>query len=180
MTNLEIIKNRFRLIRNRVIPRDASESVKLLTFIVVISLFGLGGFFFFFKVFKYLAGIEVIGVSLINKTIETAFFIFFSMLVFSNIITSLATFYRNKELDMLFSFPIPGRNIYLTKLFENGFYSSWATLIISLPLILAYGLVMRVSIFYYPLSLGGLLFFTIIPSTIGSIIIIGLSRLFPG
>ncbi len=177
---LAIFRNRLRIVFKRMVPHDTNELVKLLSFIAVISVFAVGGFFFFFKVFKYLLGLEIIGPALIHKAIETAFFIFFSMLIFSNIITSLSTFYRNDELHMLFSLPISPRIVYLSKLFENGFYASWATLIISLPLILSFGLVMKAGAFYYIISIIALLFFMIIPTTIGSMIIVILSRLFPG
>ncbi len=116
MGSIEIFRNRLRIIRSRLTPRNAAEWVRLLSFIVVISAFALAGFFFFFRIFKYLVGIEVIGIALINKTIETAFFIFFSMLFFSNIVTSLSTFYRNDELEMLFTFPVAPRNIFISKI----------------------------------------------------------------
>ncbi len=179
MGSIEIFRNRLRIIRSRLTPRNAAEWVRLLSFIVVISAFALAGFFFFFRIFKYLVGIEVIGIALINKTIETAFFIFFSMLFFSNIVTSLSTFYRNDELEMLFAFPVAPRNIFISKIIENGFYASWATLIISLPLVLAFGLVMKVSFIFYPVAVAALLVFMVIPSVAGSTTIVALSRLFP-
>ncbi|MEO0225948.1 MAG: hypothetical protein ABIL05_03230 [candidate division WOR-3 bacterium] len=180
METIGLLQNRFRIIRHYLTPHNFREIVKILSFIIVISIFMIGSFLFFFKVFKYLKGIEAIGSALITKTIETAFFIFFNMLVFSNIITSFSTFYRSGELNLLFSLPIPPKSIFLAKFLENSFYASWATLIFSLPLILSFGLIMQVDPIYYPLTIIALIPFMIIPTSIGSLITIFLSKLFPG
>ena len=114
-----------------------------------------------------------------DRIIEMAFFIFFSMLLFSNVITSFSTFYNNKELDFLFSLPIQPTSIYLAKLFENCIYASWATMILALPLITAYGIQIQAPALYYPISLASIFIYMIIPATLASLLIFIILRVFP-
>jgi ABC-2 type transport system permease protein len=123
--------------------------------------------------------VEVIGFALMDRIIEMAFFIFFTMLLFSNVITSFSTFYNNKELDFLFSLPIQPTSIYLGKLFENCIYASWATMVLALPLITAYGITTQAPVFYYPVSIVSILIYLIIPATVASLLIFTVFRLFP-
>ena len=123
--------------------------------------------------------VEEIGFALMDRIIEMAFFVFFTMLLFSNVITSFSTFYNNKELDFLFSLPIQPTSIYLGKLFENCIYASWATMIIALPLISAYGFQIQAPAIYYPITLASILIYMVIPATLASLLIFVILRVFP-
>jgi ABC-2 type transport system permease protein len=123
--------------------------------------------------------VEVIGPALIDRTVEMSFFIFFMMLLFSNIITSFSTFFNNRELDFLFSLPVRPTTIYLAKLFENAVYASWATMVIAFPLIIAYGVCHNASFIYYPISIAGAFIYIIIPAAAASIMIFAIASLFP-
>ena len=153
--------------------------IELLSFVFVIGCFLFGSYYVFFRIFKYLVTVEAIGFALMDRIIEMAFFVFFTMLLFSNVITSFSTFYNNKELDFLFSLPIQPTSIYLSKLFENCIYASWATMILALPLISAYGIVTHAPVFYYPLSIVSILIYLIIPATMASLLIFAIFRIFP-
>ena len=130
-----IFITRIRIIAKSILSMHALE---LLSFVFVIGCFLFGSYYVFFRIFKYLMTVEAIGFALMDRIIEMVFFIFFTMLLFSNVITSFSTFYNNKELDFLFSLPIQPTSIYLSKLFENCIYASWATMVLALPLITAY------------------------------------------
>ena len=116
------------------------NAIRLTSFIFVIGCFLAGAFYILFRIFTYLMTIEIIGPLLMDRIIEMAFFVFFIMLLFSNVITSFSTFYNDRELDFLFSLPVRPTSIYLAKLFENCIYASWATMVIALPLVVAYGI----------------------------------------
>ncbi len=153
--------------------------IRIVSFIFVISSFLGGSYYIFFRIFSYLSRLEVIGPALMDRTIEMAFFIFFIMLLFSNIITSFSTFYRTRELDFLFTLPIKPTPLYLSKLFENSLYASWATLVVILPLIGAYGVGSKAPILYYPVSFLSVLVYLIIPASIASVIIFLIVVAFP-
>ncbi|MEO0106235.1 MAG: hypothetical protein ABIL46_02760 [candidate division WOR-3 bacterium] len=157
----------------------AINFIRILSFIFVISCFLCGSYYIFYRIFSYLSSLEIIGIGLMDRTIEMAFFIFFIMLLFSNIITSFSTFYNNQELNFLFTLPIKPTTIYLSKLFENSIYSSWATLVVILPLIIAYGICSKASVLYYPVSLFSIFIYLVIPASAASIIIFLIIVAFP-
>jgi len=153
--------------------------MRWISFLFVIGCFLAGSYYLLFRIFSYLLTVEVIGFALMDRIIEMAFFVFFIMLLFSNVITSFSTFYNDRELDFLFSLPIRPTSIYLAKLLENCVYASWATMVIAFPLVIAYGITTRAQLIYYPLSLISSLIYLIIPATIASLLIFTILRLFP-
>ena len=155
------------------------SALRAATFIFVITAFVLGAYYTFFRVFSYLVTVDVIGPVLLDRVIEMALFVFFIMLLFSNIITSFSTFYNNRELDFLFSLPVQPTSIYLAKFFENCIYASWATLVVAWPLIIAYGVTTNAPIFYYPVSVFSILIYLIIPAALASSLIAFILRVFP-
>jgi ABC-2 type transport system permease protein len=155
------------------------NALRTASFTLVISLFTCGAYYTFFRVFNYLATFEVIGPVLLDRVIEMSLFVFFIMLLFSNVITSFSTFYNNRELDFLFSLPVQPTSIYLAKLFENCLYASWATLVIALPLITAYGVTSGLPITYYPAAFVGVVVYMVIPAAIASAMIAIILRVFP-
>ncbi|MGB3480278.1 MAG: hypothetical protein WBB67_14105 [bacterium] len=171
-----IFITRIRIIAKSILSMHALE---LLSFVFVIGCFLFGSYYVFFRIFKYLVTVEAIGFALMDRIIEMAFFIFFTMLLFSNVITSFSTFYNNKELNFLFSLPIQPTSIYLSKLFENCIYASWATMVLALPLITAYGITTHAPVFYYPMSIVSILIYLIIPGTVASLLVFAIFRLFP-
>jgi ABC-2 type transport system permease protein len=176
--------NDFRLIlgtRIRMILKSirSMSTLRAATFVFVIAAFVLGAYYLFFKVFTYLVTVEVIGPVLLDRVIEMALFVFFIMLLFSNIITSFSTFYNSRELDFLFSLPVQPTSIYLTKFFENCIYASWATLVVAWPLIIAYGVTTQAPVVYYPVSVFSILVYLIIPAALASSLIAFILRIFP-
>ncbi|HEC77842.1 MAG TPA: hypothetical protein ENI34_01700 [candidate division WOR-3 bacterium] len=171
-----LIRSYFKGITNSL---KTMHPIKIASFVFVIGCFLVGSYYLFLRLFLYLTGIEIIGIVLLDKTIEMALFVFFFMLLFSNVITSFSTFYNNRELSFLFSLPVRPTSIYLAKLFENCVYASWATTVIAFPLILAYGIVTKVQFIYYPLSVVSILIYLIIPAAAASLLIFIILRLFP-
>lgn len=155
------------------------NAVRAASFVFVIGVFVFGAYYTFFKVFSYLVTVEVIGPVLLDRVIEMALFVFFIMLLFSNIITSFSTFYNSRELDFLFSLPVQPTSIYLAKFFENCIYASWATLVVAWPLIIAYGVTSNAPIAYYPVSVLSVLIYLIIPAAVASSLIAFMLRIFP-
>ncbi len=177
MKDFQIISlSRIKTINKTITSMSATRWI---SFLFVISCFLAGSYYLLFRIFSYLASVEVIGFALMDRIIEMAFFVFFIMLLFSNVITSFSTFYNDRELDFLFSLPIRSTSIYLAKLFENCIYASWATMVIALPLVIAYGITTRAQLIYYPLSIISSLIYLIIPATLASLLIFVVLRLFP-
>jgi len=173
---LLIFRARLRTIGNTL---SRLGPLRTVSFIFVITCFFSGAFYVLFRIFNYLAAAELIGMSLIDRTLEMAFFVFFIMLLFSNIITSFSTFYNNQELEFLFSLPVPSTSIYLAKLFENSIYASWATMVLALPMVVAYGVALKAPVLFYPVAVVSIFIYLIIPAALASILIFLLLTVFP-
>ena len=128
---------------------------------------------------SYFRTIEGLGDLLALRLLSMVLLTFFSILVFSNIVTSLSTFYLSGELDILPSSPITIENIYRAKFIETIVDSSWMTLIYGLPVFIAYGAVFKASPSYYPGLVLTIIPFLIIPAGIGIIVTMLLVNAFP-
>jgi ABC-2 type transport system permease protein len=171
-----IISSRWKIIATSI---TSMRLLRIASFVFVISCFLVGAYYLFFRVFGYVATVEVIGHALMDRIIEMAFFVFFIMLVFSNVITSFSTFFNNRELEFLFTLPVQPTSIYLVKLLESCTYASWATMVVALPLVAAYGVVMRAPVFYYPIAASSIFIYIIIPAVLASMFIFAIFRFLP-
>ena len=86
--------------------RDEGGRGKAIVLGTVGLLFWLFVFGMCFKVLKYFRGIEEIGSLLAGKMIGLVFLSFASVLLLSNVITALSSFFLAKDLDLLVSSPV--------------------------------------------------------------------------
>lgn len=174
--NLFLLKIRLKRVLTSI---SSMNKFNLVTYLLVISLFLVGGFLFFHRLFGFLSGIELIGVIIADKLIAYSFFIFLLLLLMSNGVTALSTLYHSEELNFLHSTPLHPSNIFTLKSIETIFYSSWATLIGALPLVLAYIVSFKATYASIFLILVPLLAFISIPAGFGVSLIIILKKLNP-
>jgi ABC-2 type transport system permease protein len=160
----------------RLAPGDGLKTVMLV-------LLGLGFWAFMFamsfKVLSYFRTIEGLGDLLALRLLSMILLTFFSILVFSNIVTSLSTFYLSGELDILLSAPVKIEDVFRAKFVETIIDSSWMTLIYGMPVFIAYGAVFKASVWYYLGLIGAIIPFLIIPAAAGIIITMLLVKSFP-
>ena len=84
------------------------EKKRLLRVIIFFSiglLFWLGTFLLFYRVLRYFSSIEVIGALIASKLLSMVFLTLFSLLIFSNVITALSTYFLSDDLQLLNSLP---------------------------------------------------------------------------
>jgi ABC-2 type transport system permease protein len=176
---LLLLSPRHYAIKNRLSRFAPGDGLKT----VVLSLLGFGFWAFMFgvsfKVLAYFRTIEGLGDLLALRLLSMILLTFFSILVFSNIVTSLSTFYLSGELDILLSSPVKIENIYRAKFIETIVDSSWMTLIYGLPVFIAYGVVFKASLAYYLVLVSTIVPFLIIPAGIGIIVTMLLVNAFP-
>jgi ABC-2 type transport system permease protein len=102
-------------------------------------LFGLH--YGFYRLLKYLATVELIGVLLTWKLTAMLLLMTFSMVVVSSLLTALTTLFYSYDLKFLLKAPVSLRSIFLDKSLESAFFASWMIGLILVPYIAA---VMRV------------------------------------
>ncbi len=147
---------------------DGERMMKIIVGLFVITCFFGGSFFFFYRIFNYLGGLQDIGLLLINKIISLGFLAIFIMLIISNIVTSITTLYRSRETSFLISTPASHNDVFTVKFIDNIFFSTWAVLLLGMPIIFAYGIVRDFRFWHYIYTiLFALLPFIIIPACLG-------------
>ncbi len=108
--------------------------------------------------------------------------IIFYLLILSNLVTGFSTFYRSPEVAFLMTLPVDNKQIFRIKFIENLVYSSWAILILGIPLTLGYGALQGLSVWQYVLVFfTGILPFLFIATVSASLLLmllVFLSRFF--
>lgn len=80
-----------------------------------------------------------LGEVFLDRLVYLGWSIIFYLLILSNLVTGFSTYYRSPEVAFLFTLPIDAKQIFRIKFFENLLYSSWAVMVLGIPLTLAYG-----------------------------------------
>lgn len=118
--------------------------------------FGSAGLFFWGGVFAlslrvlfYFRSIEDFGTLLAHKLLSMVLITFFSLLIFSNILTALSKLYLSRDLALVHSTPVSSYKIFLARWIESMLDSSWMVVVYTLPVFIAYGVVFHGSVFYY-------------------------------
>jgi len=158
---------------------DKKKLFHFVIFFTIGLLFWCGTFLIFFRVLSYFSRIELIGALLASKLLAMIFLTFFSLLIFSNVITALSTYFLSDDLQLLNVLPMPRGSLYTSRFIENIVNSSWTVLFFSFPVFLAYGLVYKASLLYYLTLIGVIVPFLMISAALGIVLILLLVYIFP-
>jgi ABC-2 type transport system permease protein len=149
------------------------------------SLLLLGGLFWWglyalaSKMLRYFKGAEDIGTTLAGKLLGMILLALGSILLLSNVIGALSSFFLSRDLDTLAAAPIKWRNLYGAKFLETMLHSSWMVALLAIPILAAYGVVFEGGIGYALVGLAAMLPFLAIPTAIGSATTLALVTVFP-
>src|SRR5687767_967013 len=139
------------------------------------------GFIFavLYRLLVYFRGVQEIGPLLAGKLLGVILISFLSILLLSNVITALSSFFLAKDLDLLVAAPVDWLRLYGAKLLETALHSSWMVVLLATPMFAAYGVVYHGGWAFPLLVLGLFVPFLLIPTVIGSAITLLLVNLFP-
>jgi len=116
-------------IGNRLRHRQSRDLIRPIVMTLLAFFFWVIIFTLFYKVLVYFKSIEILGEVLLAKLMAVVFLTFFLMLIVSNIITSLSTYFLSEDTRLILSVPVSTEKIYLAKYFITPNISShWATL----------------------------------------------------
>ena len=167
-----LLRPRYLSFKNRGISKNLKG--RKLRFFVLSTIgftFWAGTFAIFYRVLTYFQGIEGFGDILAYKLLSMALITFFSLLIFSGILTSLAKLYLSKDLSLVHSMPVSREKIFLSRWIESTMDSSWMVFIYSLPLFLSYGVVYKVGVSYYAMVAVNVLPFCLVASSLSALIV---------
>ena len=177
---LTLLKPRLLSFKNRGISGNPKgRKLRFLIFGTIGFAFWGGTFSIFYRALTYFHGLEGFGDILAYKLLSMAFITFFSLLIFSGILTSLSKLYLSRDLSLVHSMPVSREKIFLSRWIESTIDSSWMVLIYSLPFFLPYGIVYKAGAFYYAMLGANLLSFCLIASSLSALIVMVAAVLLP-
>jgi ABC-2 type transport system permease protein len=132
-----------------------------------------------YRVLRYIREVPEIGDLLAGKMLAVILLAFLSILLLSNLITALSTFFLAKDLDLLVGAPVSGPRIYLAKLGETIVHSSWMVALLAIPIFTAYGTVYHGGTLFPIVAAGAFLPVLILPAVTGTVFTVLLVNVFP-
>lgn len=146
---------------------------------------GVGAFFWAFvfaviyRMLLYFRGTQGIGDVLAGKLLGLALVTFLMILLLSNVITALSSFFLSDDLELLMAAPVRSGSLYGARLVETIVHSSWMVALLAVPLLIAYGVAYAAGPAYYVLAVATLGPFLVLPAVVGSALTLVLVNVFP-
>jgi len=159
--------------------RASGGTGKLVILAIVGGLFWAGVFGVLFKILKSLRAVEELGPLIPGKILGLILLSFISILVLSNVITALSSFFLAKDLDLLVSAPVDWLRLYLAKLGETLLHSSWMVALMAVPILAAYGVVFKGGVLFALYAIVAIVPMLILPAVLGSAVTLVLVNIFP-
>jgi ABC-2 type transport system permease protein len=166
-----------RLLAARHALRRSPKKVALLA--TVTAVFWIGSFLCVQRTLAYFQTIAALGPLLTQRLLIMVFVSFFAVLVISNVVSALSTFYLAADVRLLLAAPVGTRRLHQARFIETLVASSWMVLLFGLPIFLAYGVVYRAGPVFYAATLATLVPFLVIPAALGVLVTTGLVLVFP-
>jgi ABC-2 type transport system permease protein len=159
--------------------RASGGTGKLVILALVGGAFWAGVFGVLYRILKALRAVEELGPLIPGKMLGLILLSFISILVLSNVITALSSFFLARDLDLLVSAPLDWLRLYLAKLSETLLHSSWMVALMIVPILTAYGVVYKGGLLFALYALIAVVPMLILPAVFGCAVTLILVNLFP-
>jgi len=147
---LTLLRPRFFSFKNKgFFKNDRGRGVKLLLFGGMGICFWGGIFGVSLRVLTYFKEISELGDILAYKLLSMILLTFFSLLIFSSILTSISKLYLSRDLYLVHAMPVSSFRIFIARWIESTLDSSWMVVVYALPVFISYGIVYRAGFFFY-------------------------------
>ena len=132
-----------------------------------------------YRLLAYFRGAEEIGALLAAKLLGLVLVGFSSILLLSNVITALSSFFLAKDLDLLVAAPVDWLRVYGAKALETMVASSWMVALVAVPLFAAYGIVFDGGPGFLGVVAAVMVPFLALPAALGAAATLVLVNVFP-
>jgi len=176
---VHLLLPKWQSIRARATKKEKGSAGHIIMLGILGAAFWAVIFIVLFRLLSYFKGVPEIGPLLAGKLLGLLLVSFFGMLLLSNIIASLSTFFLAKDLDLLVAGPVDWLRLYFAKLTETLAYSSWMVILLAVPIFVAYGIVFEGGPMFFFVALGSLIPFLILPAVVGTAVTLILVNAFP-
>lgn len=165
--------------KNEFLRRGERKRLRRVVFLCLALGFWMATYWTIKRVLVYFQTVYELGPALAYQLLLIILLTFLSMLLFSNLITALSTYFLARDLDLVLSAPTSPSAFFYSRLITTTVNSSWMVLFFSLPIFAAYGSVFRGGGYFYLWVILVLPLFVIIPAAVGVLITHLLVRLLP-
>src|SRR5688572_4713668 len=176
---LHLLLPKFLSARAKPLGKGENRVGRLLLFTAIGGAFWLMVFGLLYRLLNYFRGIPEIGALLAGKLLGITFLSLLGILVLSNVVTALSSFFLAKDLDLLVAAPVDWLRLYGAKLLETTVHSSWMVVLIATPVLTAYGISYDGGFLYPLIAIAALLPLLFIPAALGSALTLLLVNIFP-
>lgn len=126
-----------------------------------------------------LRAVEEIGPLLAARLLGLGLLLFLGILLLSNLIASLSSFFLARDLPAIRSSPVDWLSVYAARLVETVMSSSWMVVLVLVPVVAAYARVYEGGLGFIAVVAVSIVPFLIIPAAVGSALTLLLVRVFP-
>jgi ABC-2 type transport system permease protein len=176
---LTLMRPKWLTARARAAAGERGRGARWAVLGVVGAVFWAIAFGLLYRVLRYFAGVEEIGALLAGKLLGLLLLSFAAILLLSNIIAALSSFFLAKDLDLLVSSPVDWLSFYGSRLLETALHSSWMVVLLAAPMLFAYGMAFDADLWFVLAAVAGFIPFLLIPSALGSAVTLVLVNIFP-
>ncbi|MDX1579301.1 MAG: hypothetical protein R3266_12500, partial [Gemmatimonadota bacterium] len=131
------------------------------------------------KLLAALLEVPEVGPLLASKLLGLALLLFLGILLLSNLIAALSSFFLARDLGTVHEAPVDWLGVYGARLLETLGSSSWMVLLMLLPVLAVYQSIYGGDAGFYAVALLSLIPYLVIPAAVGSAITLVLVRVFP-
>ncbi len=179
MKILTLISPRWWAFRNGFVFGGRRFLVKILSMLAMAVSFWVGIYVIFYRVLSYFQRVEEFGDLLAYKLLTMVFLTFFGLLVFSNVIVALSTFFLSQDLGTIHATPVSMGELFVARFFDTLLESSWMVLLFGIPIFTAYGLVYKAPVVYYLGLTSVMIPYLILAAALGVTLTMVLVQVFP-
>ena len=176
---LHLLSPKFLSARAKPLGQTENRVGRLILFTAIGGAFWFAVFGLLYRLLKYFRGIPEIGALLAGKLLGLTFLSLLGILILSNVVTALSTFFLAKDLDLLVAGPVDWLRLYGAKLLETTIHSSWMVVLITTPVLTAYGISYDGGFLYPLVAAVAVLPMLFIPAALGSALTLLLVNIFP-
>ena len=176
---LHLLSPKLRTVRNRAKAEDSRRGWRWVMLLAIGAAFWGGVLLVLVRLLRYFRSTPEIGALLAGKLLGLVFVSFLAILLLSNIITALSSYFLARDLDMLVSAPVDWLTLYGAKLLETLVHSSWMVVLMAIPIVAAYGYVYEGGPWFVLVAIGTLLPYLVIPAALGTAFTLLLVNVFP-
>jgi ABC-2 type transport system permease protein len=158
---------------------ESASTARLLVLGGAGALFWLMLFAIVARLLRYFRAAPGVGDLLAVKLLGLILLSFLAILLLSNVITALSSFFLARDLELLAAAPVDGVRLYAARLIETTLNSSWMMVLVLVPILSAYGVAYHGGATFLLVCCAALACFLVLPAVVGTAVTQVLVNIFP-